>query len=144
VSDLNGQSPLAPTDLPTRYPRRRWAVLSLFAAGAAIAAVLTASDNPAEHVLSIVLIVSAIIAIYLLYDSLLRAKRRLEELGRANLMYEAARRLSRHARDGRDLRRSPGARRARDAGRRNDRVVVRPVEQHRALRLRLGERRAVR
>jgi len=94
VSDRNGQSPHAPTDLPTRYPRRRWGVVSLFAAGAAIAAVLTASDNPAEHVLSIVLIVSAIVAIYLLYDSLLRAKRKLEELGRANLMYEAARRLS--------------------------------------------------
>ena len=94
MPDRNGQSPLAPTDVPTRYPRRRWAVITLFAAGAAIAGVLTASDNPSEHVLSIVLIVAAIVAIYLLYDSLLRAKRKLEQLGRAHLMYEAAQRLS--------------------------------------------------
>ena len=94
MSDRNGSSPLAPTDVPTRYPRRRWAVISLFAAGTAIAAFLTASDNPAEHLLSIALIVAAIVAIYLLYDSLLRAKRKLEKLGRAHLMYEAAQRLS--------------------------------------------------
>ena len=93
MSDRNGSS-LMPPDLPTRYPRRRWAVTFLFAAAAAIAAVLTAGRSPAEHAMSIALIVAAIGAIYLLFDSLLRAKRRLEQLGRAHLMYEAARKLS--------------------------------------------------
>ena len=94
MSDRNGNAPLMPSNVPTRYPRRRWAVLMLFAASAALAGFLTASDRPADHVLSIVLVVSAIFAIYLLYDSLLRSKRKLEQLGRAHLMYEAARRLS--------------------------------------------------
>jgi len=94
VSNRNGSSPHGPTDVPTRYPRHRWAVIALFAAGAAIAGAITAGDNLAEHLLSVALIGAAIVAIYLLYDSLLRAKRRLEQLGRSNLMYEAARRLS--------------------------------------------------
>ena len=94
MSNRNGSSPLVPTDVPTRYPRHRWAVVALFAAGAAIAGALTAGDNVADHMVSIALIGAAIVAIYLLYDSLLRAKRRLERVGRAHLMYEAARRLS--------------------------------------------------
>ena len=94
MSDRNGSSPLVPTDVPTRHPRRRWGVIALFAAASVVAGGLTAGDNPAEHLLSILLLGAAIVAIYLLYDSLLRAKLRLERLGRAHLMYEAARRLS--------------------------------------------------
>ncbi|HEU4941587.1 MAG TPA: hypothetical protein VFT97_08220, partial [Candidatus Eisenbacteria bacterium] len=94
MSDRNGGSPLAPEDVPTRHPRRRWGVIALFAAASVVAGGLTAGDNPAEHLVSILLLGAAIVAIYLLYDSLLRAKLRLERLGRAHLMYEAARRLS--------------------------------------------------
>jgi signal transduction histidine kinase/ActR/RegA family two-component response regulator len=94
VSDRNGQNLFTPPDVPTRYPRRRWAVVFLFAAAAVVAAVLTAGDSLSEHIVSVALIVAAIVSIYLLYDSLVRSRRKLEQLGRSHLMYEAARRFS--------------------------------------------------